>query len=277
MESILLPTDFSQTAKNAAVYALNLARQLGIKRLVLYHSYEIPVTIDPIVPGVQMLDIESLKINSMKALENFEVQIKAFANGIEVEHINEYGDLNEGLDDVCAKANASLVVMGISGGGILEEKLVGSNTVSVAKHTKVPVIIVPASATFERVRSVMIASDFDKADTTIPVKKIRTFIEGSQAKLFVFHVEEKEPVTTPSSVLAESYAMHDALQELDPEYHFSHHKNFGEAVNDFVSEQHIDLIISVPKEHGFFAGLFSESHTKILAFHSHVPVMVVHK
>jgi nucleotide-binding universal stress UspA family protein len=277
MKSILVPTDFSPTAKNAAMYALQLAQQLGIKRVVLYHSYEIPVTVDPLMPGIQMLDIESLKVNSGKSLENFELQIKAFANGVEIDHINEYGALADGLDDVCAKADAGLVVMGITGGSVLEEKLVGSNTVSVAKHTTVPVIIVPAEASFNRISSVMLASDFDKADTTVPVARIKKLLNQTQAKFYVFHVEKNEPVAIPSEVMAEDYAIHGALEELHPSYHFAQHKNFAEAVNDFVSDHQVDLIISVPKEHGFFAGLFSESHTKMLAFHSHVPVMVVHR
>jgi nucleotide-binding universal stress UspA family protein len=277
MQSILVPTDFSPTSKNAARYALELARQLGIKRIVLYHSYEIPVTVDPLMPGVQMLDIESLKTNSEKSIENFELQIKAFAGDVEIDSVNEYGALADGLDEVCAKANAALVVMGITGGSVMEEKLVGSNTVSVAKHTKVPVIIVPAGASFNRIGAVMLAGDFDKADTTIPVQRIKKILDQLQAKLLVFHLEKKEPVTIPSAVMAEDYAMHGALEELHPAYFFAQHNNFADSVNDFVHEHGVDLIISVPKEHGFFAGLFSESHTKILAFHSHVPVMVVHK
>lgn len=277
MQSILLPTDFSPTAKNAARYALELAKQLGIPRVVLYHSYEIPLTIDPISPGVQMLDMESVKANAARSLENFEVQVKAFAGDIQVEHLNEYGALADGLDEVCTKTNAALVVMGITGGSVLEEKLIGSNTVSVAKHTRVPVIIVPAGASFNRVRSVMLASDFERADTTVPVQRIKQFIDRAGAKFFVFQVENKEPVTLPSEVMGEDFAVHDVLQELNPEYHFTENKNFAEAVNDFVTEHAIDLVISVPKEHGFFAGLFAGSHTKILAFHSHVPVMVVHK
>lgn len=277
MQSILLPTDFSPTAKNAARYALELAKQLGIGRVVMYHSYEIPITIDPIAPGVQMLDLESMKTNSAKSLDSFAMQVKAFAGDVAIEQLNEYGALAGGLDEVCGKVNADLVVMGITGGSVLEEKLVGSNTVSVAKHTKVPVIIVPAEASFKQIRSVVLASDFEKTDTTVPVARIKQFIGEAQAKLVVFHLEKKEPVTIPSEAMAEEYAAHTALQELNPEYHFAENKNFAEAVNDFVAEHSIDMIISIPKEHGFFAGLFSESHTKILAFHSHVPVMVIHK
>jgi nucleotide-binding universal stress UspA family protein len=137
MQTILLPTDFSATAKNAALYALQLAEQVGAKNLVLYHSYEIPVTIDPLVPGLQMLDIETLKKNSEKGLSNFELELKPFANNVTISSISEYGALASGLDELCARVHAGLIVMGITGGGLLEEKLIGSNTISVAKQ-KVP-------------------------------------------------------------------------------------------------------------------------------------------
>lgn len=278
METILLPTDFSSTAKNAAMYALKLAAQLGVKKIVLYHSYEIPVSIDPLTPGVQMLDIESSRENSAHSLENFKVQINAFATDITIETINEYGALADGLDDVCAKTNAGLVVLGITGGSLIEEKLIGSNALSVAKHTRVPVIIVPAKTQFTRISSVMLTSDFDKADTTIPVTAVRKILEETKAKLYVFHMEETDDeygVTYPSNVIGESYALYSILQDLNPEYHFSKNKHFVEGVNEFVLEKEIDLVINIPKKHGFFESLFKESHTKMLAFHSTVPVMVI--
>jgi hypothetical protein len=48
-------------------------------------------------------------------------------------------------------------------------------------------------------------------------------------------------------------------------------------VNNFALDNQIDLIIAVPKEHGFFANLFATSHTKELVFHTHIPLMLVHK
>ena len=280
MKNILVPTDFSETAKNAALYALQLAEQLSIQKLVLYHSYEIPVTIDPMVPGIQMLDMETLKESSIKGLDNFKLQIKAFNSDIVIDTVSEYGSLTAGLDDVCAKVNADLVVMGITGGGMLEEKLIGSNTISVAKHTNIPVIIVPAKASFTRIEEIMLLSDFDKADKTIPVAPVRKIVTETKAKLFVFNVEEEPDeygVMYPSNIMGESFAMHTLLEDLNPEYHFSHNKNYMEAINDFALEYKIDLIITIPKKHSFFESLFSPNHTKMLAFHSHVPLMVVHR
>lgn len=277
MEAILLPTDFSPTAHNAALYALQLAEQMGIGRLVLYHSYEIPVSIDPISPGVQMLDLESVKTSSAEALEVFARGLQAYSGSIQIEHINEYGALSDGLDEVCARAHASIVVMGIAGGGVLEEKLVGSTTISVGKHTHKPVVIVPAKAPFAPIRSIMLASDFEKNDDNIPADEIKNLIGRTGARLFVLHIEDKEPESTPSQIRSGDFAIHAAIDALQPSYHTVHSKHFAEAVNDFVIEHQVDLVISIPKEKGFFQGWFSESHTKMLAFHSTVPVMVMHK
>lgn len=265
MQAILLPTDFSATAKSAAMYAVSLARQTGINRIVLYHSYEIPVSVDPITPGVQMIDLDTIKESAANQLADFELQLKPFATGISIELLNEYGALTEGLDEVCENVNADLVVMGITGGGVIEEKIIGSNTVSVAKHTKVPVIIVPVNTKFTPVRSVLVVSDFDKNEE-IPVNAIRKIVKETQAKLFVLDTHAGE----------NKNELYPALQELTPEYHISANTHFVEAINEFIDTHAIDLVISIPKDHGFFAGLFSESHTKMLAFHSHVPVMVAH-
>ena len=279
MDTLLLPTDFSATALNAGKYALQLAAQLGAVRLVIYHSYEIPVTVDPMTPGFQMLDVDALKTGSEQSLEQFKLQLAPFAGNVDLLTYNEYGDLAEGLDEVCNKMHAGLVVMGITGGGLIEEKLIGSNTISVAKHTSVPVIIVPPTAEFTRVEEIMLTSDFDKSDETVPVTLVRKIVNETKAKLFVFNIEEdvdEYATDYPGNQLQESYALHKLLNDLQPEFHFSENTNYVEAVNDFAAEYQIDLIITIPKKHGFFGSLFSESHTKKLAFHSKVPVMVIH-
>jgi nucleotide-binding universal stress UspA family protein len=281
MKNILVPTDFSTTAKNAARYALQLAAQIGAPKVIFYNAYSAPIIVDPMVPAVQLLNEENLKKDSQDALDKFQLFVKAFCpKDCEVETYCEYALLNNGLNEVCQKTNSELIVMGITGGGLLTEKLIGSNTLSVAKHSDVPVIIVPANSRFTRIEEVMLLSDFDKADDKIPMNPVRRIIELTKAKFFVFNVEKEVDefgVTYPSNVLGESYAVHTLLQDLNPEYHFTKNQHYMQAIDDFVKEHHIDLIITIPQKHSFFEKLFSSSHTKMLAFHSHIPLMVMHR
>ncbi|MBW7952968.1 MAG: universal stress protein, partial [Chitinophagaceae bacterium] len=47
IETILLPSDFSATATNAGLYAIELANQIGAKKVVVYHTYEAASVSEP--------------------------------------------------------------------------------------------------------------------------------------------------------------------------------------------------------------------------------------
>jgi nucleotide-binding universal stress UspA family protein len=277
MHTILVPTDFSATAKNAAVYAVGLAKQVGAKKIVLYNSYQAPVGIDPMVPAIQLLDIDLLKKNSEEGLEQFKSQLKTtVADHIPIDTLSEFNLLAAGLDEVCKKVDADLIVMGITGGGALEENLVGSNTISVAKHSTVPVIIVPANASFAPIKEVLLACDYKKVVETTPVQPIKNLLAATGAKLFVLNVDHNNKAYD-SEVPFESLMLDTLLQGCNPEYHFVDSPDFTEAINAFAREKEVDIIITIPKKHGWFENLFRKSHTKMLAFHSDVPLMVIHE
>jgi len=74
----------------------------------------------------------------------------------------------------------------------------------------------------------------------------------------------------------QSLMLDTLLQGYQPEYYFTEYKDFIEGINAFAEEHQVDLIITIPKRHGFFERLFHKSHTKQLAFHSHVPLIILH-
>ena len=281
MKNILVPTDFSATSKNAAIYALQLARQISAAKVILYNAYQPPLVIDAMVPAVQLWDESMLKKESQEALDRFKITLQSFCpENCLLETYCEYAVLNDGLDETCTATDTGLIVMGITGGGMISEKLVGSNTVAVARHTKVPVIIVPGDTHFKRVEQVMLLSDFDKADQSIPVNAIRMFLQETKAKLMVYNLEDKpnqQGVMYPSNVVGESYAVHGILEDLHPTYHFGKNKNFTDSINQFADDHAVNIIMTIPKKHGLLDSLFMTSHTTKLAFHSHVPLMVIHK
>jgi nucleotide-binding universal stress UspA family protein len=71
MNTIIVPTDFSTTAANAAEFAVQFAQQVKAKRILLYHAYELPIALDPLMPGVQMLEIDSYKNTALNNINQF--------------------------------------------------------------------------------------------------------------------------------------------------------------------------------------------------------------
>ena len=275
MKTILVPIDFSATATNASNYALALAKQYGINRIVLYNAYQAPVSVDPMVPTVQLLDIDLMKKSSQEGLNQAKAALELLNSGcIQIETFTEYNILTGGINELCAALSADLVVMGITGGGAVTETLIGSNAVSVSQHSKLPVIIVPPNSVFEKINKLVLACDFEQVEETTPMKPLTQLLEITGAELHVLHVN------TPSKNIIdhsfENMILHRMIKDFSPTYHFIENESFTAGINLFSEKNKIDLIITIPKKHGFFDSLFKKSHTKKLAFHSHLPLMVMH-
>ena len=278
MKTIIVPTDFSNTAKNAARYALAIAQKTGTTKIILYNAFQsgYNVVADPMVPALGALDLEAIREGSELALADFKAELKnETPDNIALETKSEFALLTEGIIELSKVENADLIVMGITGGGALSENLFGSNTINVAKNTTIPVLIVPQHASYTKFEHILFACDFNKVEESTPVGPIRKILEDTSAKLFVLHVDNYNHENAPD-FRKETVKLDTLFEGFKPEYHFAEDTDFTECINEFVAAKSIDLIITIPKKHGLIDSLFKRSHTKMLAFHSHVPLLVIH-
>ena len=276
MKTILVPTDFSPTARNATMYAANFAKQMKSNRVILYNAYQAPVITDANLTMVETIDIAELGKMSKENLEQFKISVKSyFDSGITIDAISEYGMISADINDICRSNNVDSIVMGVTGGGKLEETLIGSFAIDVARRAEVPVIIVPPNAEFSAINEVMLACDFSKVVETTPVAPIKKILDATGAKLIVVNIDHKNKHFKAETPF-ESLMLDTLLHGYNPEYRFIDDVDFVEGINKVALETQADLIITIPKKMGWFDGLFKKSHTKMLAFHSHVPLMVIH-
>ena len=112
MTTVILPTDFSATANNAALYAVKMLTGNYDINLVLYHAYEKESEAD-FANGT----LNELKdFLSQKGITKIETRI---------EHSD---DFIESLDRLARHLDAQLIVMGISSKSKIEQMVFGSNT-----------------------------------------------------------------------------------------------------------------------------------------------------
>jgi len=276
MKTILVPTDFSSTAKNAAMYAINFAKQLKYERIILYNAYQAPLTTDPDIAMINTVDITELEKSSKTNLENFKMLLKPYCDAsVTLDIITEYGAVTYEINEICKSNEVDFIVMGVTGVGKVEETLIGSFAIDVARRSEVPVIIVPPDATFTKIEEVMFACDFSKVVETTPVESIKKLLDASEAKLFVVNIDHNNKRFN-SDTPFESLMLDTLLYDYKPEYRFIDDPDFVEGINKAALDKQVDLIITIPKKMGWFEGLFKKSRTKMLAYHSHVPLMVVH-
>ena len=281
MNTILVPTDFSDESMNAAIYSVGFAKQVNAKKIILYHAYTMPVNFsvvsaEPVLINQELMDIEDLNSSATVGLAHFEAKLKKLTNtDVALETIANYGFFVEDIKKTEKEKNVDLIIMSITGGGAFTESIIGSNSLVVGKNTAVPVIIVPAKASFKGLDKLLLVSDFVDIKESIPTGHIKNILDKTKSDLNILHVAKTGDYTfNPSS--EECFVFEDLFEGYSPKFHFTENYVFADGINEFSDNNNMDLVVIVPKKHHFLESLFTKSHTKELAFHSHFPIMVVH-
>jgi nucleotide-binding universal stress UspA family protein len=277
MKTILVPVNFTDVSKNAAQFALQLAKQLNCEKVVLYNAYEVPIpqNSDPmgIISGpLSMYDVQEFKAMSENGLAHLKDSIIGdVPTTISLEILSEYGGMTTlGIGEVCKKTGADLMIAGTSDDSFFDDS--GSDAIHLAKSTTVPLIAVPYKSTFKTIKNIVLACDLKKVAETVPVGAIKKILDETQATFSVLHIQE----TDDKNLAEEELVLHEQFDTYNPQYHYVKNPEFTDAINAFVDANNIDLIITIPKKHGWLDRLFKTSHLKALAFHSHVPLLMLH-
>lgn len=143
---LLLPTDGSKLAGRAIVHGIGLARSLGAR-----------ITLLSVVPEFRMITDESFAVPMSAQLKSrYEKETKARAEkmlqavtrkaaaaGLKAETVVIASDLPyQQIIAVAKKRKCDLVVMASHGRRGLTGLLLGSETVKVLTHSKIPVLVV---------------------------------------------------------------------------------------------------------------------------------------
>jgi nucleotide-binding universal stress UspA family protein len=274
MRKLIVPTDFSETSKNAARYAVQWASEIGDSSLVLFHAFD---TVTAGSDGSLMHDgdTEARREISLAALQNLKAELNRLAPSVPIACVAEEGGLLNNLEKLFHHHELDLIVMGITGATKLDQILIGSNTLRVVDHHFAPVIIVPPDASYRSIRRVIFCSDFRDVAASTPVKTLRNLLDLLKPELHVVNVDKDHYVELTETFKAEKRKMEEMLEGYDPKFSFISMYDFVDSINLYAEDIQADLILTVPRRHGFLSGLFKTSHTKKLAHHSHIPVLAV--
>src|SRR5690554_6999154 len=129
MKKILVPTDFSEYALNAAKLAANLAKKFDA-RIYFLHVVSMPVYETGIIPGQSQQDIaEGLFILKKVKMDFQELLSQDFLEGVNVAKAIQYDGVYESIVKQAKENDIDLIVMGTHGSsGYVNDFFIGSNT-----------------------------------------------------------------------------------------------------------------------------------------------------
>ncbi len=274
MKNIIVPTDFSENANNALIYALSIARKTGAK-VILFNAYHLPASNSTTLRDISPI----LKQDAEQDLARLANQIKSnpqFSNVI-YKTIARKGHLVNELNTVARETHADLIVMGTKGASGISELLIGTNTASVIADTKCPVMAVPASAVYKDISHILYATDYNEVDFD-SIGKLTELARVFNASILLLHVADDSQTLVNEKNLIDKFTQKVKQKIAYPHisYRLVESTDILDGLDSTIESMNIDLVAMTTRKRGFFERFFSNSITKTMAYHTHIPLLAFH-
>jgi nucleotide-binding universal stress UspA family protein len=270
---ILVPTDFSEVANNALKYAIGLALQTKASIHVL-HVKNFPI-MDPSFP-VDTLSTLIEEMNRVSAQGMADTKDKFLEPAKVTYRLHEAsGFVNDEIEVACKENQIDLIVMGTTGASGLQELLIGSNAATTVGRSEIPVMVIPPSANFNEIKHILYASDYTEPEFPALARLIY-FAELYDAEISVLHVKTDFDRFFDSAnnffVKNKAHIKREQIKLIQSEK-----SDVSDAINQHIDNQPTDMLVLAKHNRSFFDRLFHRSLSKQMAYHTKIPLLVLHK
>ena len=276
MKKILFPTDFSESATNAFVHALEFAKIVKAE-LILLHTFEIPVYDSQFFPENYAAIYSSIELAKFEMFKDEIPKLRAIAternlDDIVIKHRLMDGDLIYNLKNAVEEDKVDFVIMGTSGVTDWTKFFLGSNTNAVISEIKVPVLCIPADVKYKKIKTIGFTTRYREKDK-VELKKVLDIAKKTNAKVKSLYVKTSN--SDVSDVTIKEWEKEFAHENV--EFLVLASDEVKETILDFILYKDIDILTTITHKRSFFESLFESSFTKKIAKEVSIPVLVMHE
>ncbi|WP_299112111.1 universal stress protein [uncultured Winogradskyella sp.] len=270
---IILPTDFSDNAFSAALYALKLYNN---EQCTFYLLNTWMFTNSGSRTYITSTYLDRLQEETSQKLEEHKVLLEEKSNKANHEFRTIFS--KEPLVNTIKKAikdqDINLIIMGTKGATGAKEFLFGSNTVNIINKVKnCPILVVPDGYEFITPKKIAFPTDYNRfyGEELVYIKQLSKLYNS---KITVVHINEKKNLTDKQNY---NLAMLKAYLE---NYKHSFHwmtgfDNKEHAIKEFIKELNINILTMINYKHSFIENITKEPVVKNIGYHPTVPFLVI--
>jgi nucleotide-binding universal stress UspA family protein len=269
MKNILVPVDFSKEASNAAHYAAELAKQTGAQ-ITLFYVFHLPI---PISEAPYPIDFRRLEKENTDLLTGLAKELERKHHLI-AKHLSAPGFAVDEILDLASTSRYDLIVMGTRGNGSSINQLLGSTSTALLKRSPIPVMAIPATATFKAPVNIVMACDFHQVNNPAIFGTLSSLCKRFHGQVSLLNIVA--PGELPEKKKAvEGIKLERYLEGIKHEFCFQEDEHVEMGVDTFLQNHPSDLLVIVPHQHTFLDRLFFKAHTKKLMLHTTIPVLAL--
>ncbi len=278
MKKILFPTDLSDAANHAFIYALQLADkwQASITTLHVYQELQVG---DVHLPGslynfYQTMDLYSFQNYKDSIPVLVDLAEKNDMGHIEVRHMLQEGEVVKNILEAADQEAADMIVLGTTGARGLKEIFLGSVAGEILENATCPVLAVPAKAEFDgTIDNIAYATGYQAADANA-LRKLVELFESFNPNFHCISVDLAHTANWTHQMEEFKQTVGETAQPIH--YQVIDSTDIQKGITDYLADKQIDIITMLTHKRNFIQELFNYSKTKALAYHASTPVLALH-
>lgn len=261
LKNIIAPVDFSAEADTALKFAAEISKRASAK-LTIFHV------------------LQSNENEAKQYLAKLEDELhKSFGADLLCESVIKEGDFIAALESQIESQQADLIVMGTKGASGLKKIFIGSNTVKVISHTKVPVLVIPETTRFEEFNRtgknrVVFATDLEEVGNEAIFDMLAEVLSLMiEPKLRILNVRPRNTTLSFHQSMERAALVSQFREIIETERITVFNSKVLDGIN-FYLDKHTDtgLIAMIARDSG---GLFQHNFTQEMASITRYPLLVL--
>lgn len=279
MKNILIPTDFSDNAWNAIIYAIELFNR---KECIFYLVNVLPITSytggeATVYVAPEILQESVLKENREK-LKKLLGEIERLTDNPKHTFVSAalYGFFTDKIKQEVADKNIDLIIMGTKGASGIKAVSMGSNTGNVITKVSCAVLAIPAGARYSEPKAIGFPTDFQLGYTVNVLKQLKEVVMLHSSALKCLHVSTKKDELTMLQLKNRDF-LRDYFKNTECSFGTLSEKKLDVAVQHFVESQNLDMIVMVAKNLNFLERILFRPRVEKISYHTTVPFLVLHE
>ena len=277
MKNILVLTDFSENAKAAEKYALQLA--IHVKgNLMVYNTFSRQrekISGNVVWP-------HSTPSSELQSISNLQARVNELNHDLgktednihkpEIRHFGNEGSLTDKLNEIIAENNIWLCVMGTKGESFANNVLFGSNVFNVLEKINCPVLIIPKEAEYKSLKKIAYATDFRSSDVEI-INWLYELADSLKIGLGLVHVSS-DTITDKGKDILKSQETIYKSQFPKTSIHLYEGANIQQSLHKIAEQMDVSMLALLHRRHEFFESLFHASISHKTIKHTEIPVLI---
>lgn len=280
MEKILFLTDFSQLARNAYSYALNLAENFGAELHILHiapishaATREEQERVHPVAQALIDRDERSSWAKFQAEAQELEKIAKNFGQQKSslIFHFEE-GDFIDVLGEFSDQVQPGLLVVGTAGNNNLDKKIFGSHAEQISENLRIPLLAVPAEARYASVRNFGMGVMLDQLEVPTVRQVAKRVLGQNTKKLQCVHIAKNEREAGRLSAKMNDWVQSVGADLIEAEIRVDPEVEHGLA--KYATENQIDVLCILHRSHSYLDRLFRGTYSNRLVERSRTALMI---